>query len=197
MSDPLLPVGDGDTEVPDDDRASLIPSYIATLGELHAAEFENIATATFGRRPSAETLLDDMYLRQLHRDMFDRVWTWAGRYRILETNIGIDPGLITPSIRDLTADTAALVGSHSIEMDVIALRFHHRLVQIHPFVNGNGRHGRVAADLLVSALGRPTFTWGRNLNISTQELRTRYVASLRQMDVDRENVTSLVSFARS
>ena len=82
-------------------------------------------------------------------------------------------------------------------MDVIALRFHHRLVQIHPFVNGNGRHGRVAADLLVSALGRPTFTWGRNLNISTQELRTRYVASLRQMDVDRENVTSLVSFARS
>jgi hypothetical protein len=50
---------------------------------------------------------------------------------------------------------------------------------------------------LVSALGRPTFTWGRNLNISTQELRTRYVASLRQMDVDRENVTSLVSFARS
>lgn len=83
------------------------------------------------------------------------------------------------------------------EPDGIALRFHHRLVQIHPFVNSNGRHGRVAADLLIQALGRPAFSWGRGLHVSTTELRARYQAALGQADLDREDVTPLAAFARS
>ena len=197
MTHLLPPTGDGHTEIPEEDRAALIPTYIANLGELFAAEQANIAAAIFARHPSVKLLLDDLYLRRLHRAMFGRVWTWAGQYRTRETNIGVDPLGIATSIRDLTADAAAWVDLCSFEPDDISLRFHHRLVQIHPFVNGNGRHGRVAADLLARALGRPPFSWGRNLDIGTHELRSHYQAALHRMDADREDLAALAHFARS
>ena len=197
MTDPLVPVGDGQTEAPQQDRSALLPTCIATLGEVFAAEQENIAVAMIGRRPSVEVLLDDHYLRRLHRAMFERVWKWAGRYRTLETNIGIDPIEIGTAVRTLAADTAEWVSSGFFAEDGIGLRFHHRLVQIHPFVNGNGRHGRIAADLLVTALGRPAFSWGRTLQVGTEDLRDRYLAALRRADVDGEDLVELTRFARS
>ena len=197
MTDPLIPVGDGHTEVPEGDRDALIPTYISTLGELFAAEQENIARALFGRNPSVDELLDDLYIRQLHRAMFDRVWKWAGRYRKREANIGIDPYQIATAVKSLTDDAAMWVHSASLSEEVIALRFHHRLVQIHPFVNGNGRHGRIAADLLMNAFGRPAFTWGRNQKVSTAELRSEYLAALRRMDALVEDVSDLIHFAHS
>ncbi|MHB1911029.1 MAG: mobile mystery protein B [Acidimicrobiales bacterium] len=197
MSDPLVPLGDGHTEVSEDDRAYLIPSYIATLGELFAAEEENVAAGTFGRNPSWAVLLDDLYLRALHRSMFDRVWKWAGQYRTRETNIGIEPTRIVTAVRLLVDDTRTWVEQSTFEPDGIALRFHHRLVLIHPFVNGNGRHGRIAADFLARALGRPIFTWGRGLKLSTPELRGRYHTALRHADADPEDIGDLEEFARS
>jgi Fic-DOC domain mobile mystery protein B len=197
VTDPLVPLGDGDTEVPEEDRAALIPTYIADLRELYAAEQENIAAALIARHPSAEVLLDDLYLRRLHRAMFERVWKWAGRYRMRETNIGIDPTQIATEVRRLTADALAWVESGCYDEDGTAVRFHHRMVQIHPFVNGNGRHGRIAADLLVSALRQPAFSWGQNLQVSTEELRARYIAAMRRVDVDPEDLSDLLHFARS
>ncbi|MGH9023557.1 MAG: transposase [Acidimicrobiia bacterium] len=88
MTDPLAPIGDGHTEVPDDVRERLIPTYIATLAELYEAEAENIAAGTLRRRPDLYELLNDAYLRELHRVMFDEVWRWAGRYRQTDVNIG-------------------------------------------------------------------------------------------------------------
>lgn len=197
LSDPLVPVGDGHTAVSEEDRGALIPTYIATRGELFAAEEENIAVGTFGRRPTPEILLNDLYLRHLHRSMFDRVWKWAGQYRVREANIGIDPAGISAAVRDLANDTRAWVESATFSPDGIAVRFHHRIVQIHPFVNGNGRHGRIAADLLVRSLGELPFTWGRHLTVDTTELRARYQAALRRVDADREDITDLAAFARS
>jgi Fic-DOC domain mobile mystery protein B len=197
VSDPLVPVGDGHTEVSEDDRLVLLPTYISTRGELFAAEQENIAAATFGRNPKAQTLLDDLYLRHLHRAMFDRVWTWAGQYRVREANIGIEPTRISTAVRELMDNTKAWVEFSSFDADGIAVRFHHRIVQIHPFVNGNGRHGRIAADLLVRALGRPSFMWGRGLEVSTPDLRVRYQGALQRADADPEDIGELATFARS
>jgi Fic-DOC domain mobile mystery protein B len=197
VTDPLVPVGDGRTEVFEEDRGALLPTYIATRGELFAAEEENIAAATFGRNPTADTLLDDQYLRQLHRAMFDRVWKWAGQYRTLETNIGIEPTLISIALRELVGNTRTWVDFTAFDADEIGVRFHHRIVHIHPFVNGNGRHGRIAADLLVSGLRQDPFTWGRGLNMSTAELRARYHAALRRADADPDDIGDLAAFARS
>lgn len=198
MNDPLAPVGDGHTKVPDDVKEQLIPTYIATLGELHEAEEENITAGTFGRAPSTAQLLDDRHLRDLHRVMFDNVWRWAGRYRHHDVNIGgvswhEVPGLV----RQLVEDTTFWVDAATFEPDEAAIRFHHRLVQIHAFVNGNGRHGRFAAEYLVESLGRPRFTWGRDLGLEHSELRAQYRRALQRMDRDRDDVADLVAFSRA
>ncbi|MCY3806637.1 MAG: mobile mystery protein B [bacterium] len=195
MSDPLLPVGDGHTELTEDDRVGLIPSHIITRGDLFAAEQRNIALALLRRPPSVRSLLDDGYLRNLHRDMFSEVWDWAGRYRLRATNIGIDPSQISVSVRTLVDDAIAWVDHEAYEPDELAVRFHHRLVAIHPFPNGNGRHSRIAADYLVTALGHPRFGWGISLDVNTEDLRAAYHQALQRADAGE--IDELLAFARS
>lgn len=195
MNGALLPVGDGHTELSEDDRVGLIPSYIATRGDLFAAEQRNIAVALLRRAPSVPDLLDDGYLRGLHRDLFGQVWEWAGRYRRFETNIGIDPKQISVAVRMLVHDVFAWVDNETYEPDELAVRFHHRLVAIHPFPNGNGRHGRVAAEYLAMALGRQRFGWGIGLDVDTEELRAIYSRALQRADAG--DIDELLTFARS
>jgi Fic-DOC domain mobile mystery protein B len=195
MTDALVPIGDDHTELSEDDRLGLIPTYIATRGQLFEAEQRNIAEAMLGRHPTSAELLDDTYLRQLHRVMFGKVWRWAGTYRRRETNIGIDPIDITVAVRDLVRDATNWTELGTYEPDELAIRFHHRMVAIHPFPNGNGRHGRIAADYLVTSLGHPAFTWGSRLDVETDELRRRYIEALH--DADDGDISGLIEFARN
>ncbi len=196
MIDPLVPVGDGHTELSEDDRQGLIPSYIATRGDLFDAEQRNVSAALLRRRaPNPSQLLDDKYLRDLHRAMFGEVWAWAGQYRTTQTNIGIDPRRIATAVRLLVDDARAWVEHESFPPDDLAVRFHHRLVAIHPFPNGNGRHGRVAANYLIEGLGRDHFSWGANLDATTGELRSAYLHAIQQ--ADGGDTSQLLAFARS
>jgi Fic-DOC domain mobile mystery protein B len=195
VSDPLVPIHDGRTALSEEDQQGLLPTYIATRGELADAEQRNIAQALLRREPKTQVLLDDRYLRGLHKAMFGQVWAWAGTYRLRETNIGIDPTQISVEVRSLVDDARVWVESSSYEPDELAVRFHHRIVTIHPFPNGNGRHGRVAADYLVSALGRVRFSWGIRLDGSTELLRGTYHQALH--GADRGNIADLLAFARS
>jgi Fic-DOC domain mobile mystery protein B len=139
-----------------------------------------------------------LFLRELHRQMFSSVWRWAGRYRKTEKNIGVDPTAIAVAVRDLVGD--ALVWVTAVDSpsawspDEIAVRFHHRLVWIHPFPNGNGRHSRASADLLLTTLAVQPFTWGRSNLSEPNEVRDRYLASLRA--ADGGDFTPLLAFAR-
>ncbi len=195
MTDPLVPIGKGHTELSEEDRRGLIPTYIATRGDLFEAEQRNITDAMVRSRPGLQQILDDKYLRDLHRAMFGKVWEWAGTYRRRETNIGIGPAEIPVAVRTLVDDARAWVDQATYPTDELALRFHHRLVSIHPFPDGNGRHGRVAADLLGSALGGKQFTWGAGLEIETDDLRARYISALRQ--ADDHDIAALLEFARA
>ena len=127
--------------------------------------------------------------------MFSDVWGWAGRYRTSDTNIGIESMYIAAAVRDVTDDATAWVEHETYEPDELAVRFHHRLVAIHPFVNGNGRHSRISADLLITNLGCDAFSWGSNLGVSTEQLRQHYLAALRAADAGE--IDDLVTFARS
>ncbi|CAN5907053.1 hypothetical protein BH23ACT10_BH23ACT10_30510 [soil metagenome] len=98
------------------------------------------------------------------------------------------------AVRALTADVRAWVEYDTYEPDELAARFHHRLVAVHPFPNGNGRHDRVAADHLVTALGRRPFSWGVNLEVDTDELRAFYRSALQR--ADGNDVNELVAFVR-
>lgn len=191
----------GATPIDSDEAAGLRLRWVATRGELDAVEAENITAGlrwASRRRPRAGQILDDVFLRELHRRMFGDVWRWAGQYRSAEKNIGVDPYQIAIKVRDLVADVAMWVGDQSAAAwppDEVCVRFHHRLVWIHPFPNGNGRHSRAAADLLLSALGGTPFTWGRtNLN-HEGEVRARYIEALRAADAD--DYGALLLFVRS
>jgi Fic-DOC domain mobile mystery protein B len=193
------PGPDGSTPLDPDEVDGLIPSWVATRGDLNTAEQANIVQALSlirwqGR--SVEQLLDDLVARQLHKDMFRDVWEWAGTYRLTERNIGVDPVTISVCVRDLMEDAKAWIGGQApMEPDVVGFRFHHRLVQVHAFPNGNGRHARAMTDLLLRAMGQPPFSWGRTGLETPSATRSNYIAALRAADDRRFDL--LARFVRS
>src|SRR6476661_6539586 len=105
-------------------------------------------------------LLNEKFVNDLHRHMLGDVWRWAGRLRSSPRNIGIDHWEIPVALRMLLDDVKVWIETKAYPPDEIAVRFHHHLVQIHPFPNGNGRHARMMADLLAAKLGATPFSWG-------------------------------------
>ena len=152
---------DGATPLTPEETRDLIPSHIAYRRELNEAELENITRAqewALGRR---RDLLSEKFIRDLHKRMLGDVWRWAGKFRTSQRNIGIDYWLIPVGLRQLLDDCKTWIEFASYPPDEIAVRLHHRMVLIHPFPNGNGRHSRLMADLLVMQLGRQRLSWGR------------------------------------
>ena len=102
-------------------------------------------------------------------------------------------------VRELLADVLAQTSDPENlpwPADELAVRFHHRLVAIHPFPNGNGRHARLAADLLLELLGEPVFSWGsQNLNEDGAS-RAAYLDALQWADRELD-YEPLLLFARS
>jgi len=178
---------DASTPLTPDEKKDLLPTYIMTRGELNRAEQRNIFKAerwAFARR---RNVLDEDFLRDLHRRMFNEVWGWAGKFRLTERNIGIDALQIGPALRMMVGDTKAQIEFKSYSADEIAARFHVRLVAIHPWPNGNGRHDRLATDLLAVQLGRDRFAWGEQFDLTTQsDIRKSYIAAIRRAESDHD-----------
>lgn len=196
VSDPLFDDDDdAATPLTPAERDGLIPSYITLRRELNEAEQINIADADRWAFSRKRDVLDEPFLRTLHKRMFDNVWRWAGQYRTTARNIGIDAYRIGSELAQMLGDVRYWIDHGTYEPDEIVVRFHHRLVFIHPFPNGNGRHARLAADLLIVQLGAPRFTWGRVNLVDPAETRAAYVATLRA--ADGHDIAPLLAFARS
>jgi len=196
MSDPLLDAeDDAATPLDPEERRELIPTYITTRAQLNETEQINITEAdgwAFSRR---RDVLSEKFLQNLHKRMFGKVWRWAGTFRGSARNIGIEAHSIGTELRILLGDVRHWIDRQTYDPDEIAVRFHHRLVSIHPFPNGNGRHARMAADLLVVALGGSQFTWGSADLTEAAETRARYISALRA--ADNYDLAPLIAFSRS
>lgn len=197
MSDLDPYAGDADaTDLSQEERVGLIPTWIVTRADLNRAEQRNIAKGLRWARRGRLDVLDPDGLMTLHRRMFGDVWRWAGEARQSEKNIGVaDWWRVREHLHVLAGDIAAQIAAGQRSPDEIAMDFHHRLVAIHVFPNGNGRHARMAADLLAERLGRPPFTWGRANLVDPGEARAAYVAALKAADA--HDLAPLVAFARS
>ena len=198
MNDPLVDAeDDAATPLAPEERDGLIPSYITQRRELNEAEQIGIANAdrwAFTRKRG--DILDEVFLCRLHKQMFGTVWRWAGHYsKAVNRKIGLDHWQIASALRQMLSDVRYWVEHKTYRPDEIAVRFHHRLVQIHPFPNGNGRLSRLAADLLIIQLGADRFSWGRGNLIAIDDLRRSYIDALRA--ADREEIAPLLRFARS
>lgn len=178
------------------EREGLIPTYITNRAELNEAEQLNILEAdTWAFRRKRDILHRD-FLVSLHKRMLGKVWRWAGAFSgEVNRRIGVDYWLIEPELRQLLDDVRYWAGNQTFPPDEIAARFHHRLVVIHPFPNGNGRHSRLAADLLALQLGQERFTWGRKNLVEAADTRRTYVAALRAADA--HNIEPLLAFVRT
>jgi Fic-DOC domain mobile mystery protein B len=192
----IEPVADSHaTPLRPEERDALIPTYITSRGELNDLEQRNIATAdvwAFGRK---HDLFRERFLKGLHRRMFNRVWRWAGEYRTTPRSIGVESHLIQPEMWKLLEEARHWVELKSFPKDEIAARFHHRLVWIHPFPDGNGRWSRFVADTLIVQLGGTRFTWGRTDLRKTGQARTAYIETLKL--ADKHQIEPLIAFVRS
>lgn len=180
------------------EREGLRLTWITHRRDLNEAEQDNIvkgaAWARRRRTKSPHALLDEPFLRALHKNMFGDVWRWAGAYRLTERNIGVEAYRIETDLTQLLADARYWLEHATYEPDELAIRLHHRLVAIHPFPNGNGRHARLLADLLIESLGRQVFTWGGGRLEDVTALRGAYVSALRA--ADNHDIVPLLMFAR-
>lgn len=196
MTDPLFGEDDdANTPLDAEEREQLIPSYITLRRELNEAEQVNIAAAAKWLSLRRRNVLDEKFLRNLHKQMFGQVWRWAGRYRTTPRNIGVDAYRIPMDVAQAVDDTRFWLEHNSFPPDEIAVRFSHRLVAIHPFPNGNGRFSRMVGDLLAVQQGKSRFTWGRESLVDANTTRAAYVAALRAADT--HDLEPLIVFARS
>lgn len=187
----------GNTPLDPSEAEGLIPN-LSTQAELNEFEARNILEAAVWARTNPrvlKNLLDVDFLRLLHRQMFRRTWRWAGRYRVTQKSIGVEAFKISTELKNLVDDVNVWIEFQSYETDEIIARFHHRLVQIHPFPNGNGRHARLAADLLAFKLGIEPFSWGANSNKPMIETRQHYIKALQS--ADQHDYSKLLKFVRS
>ena len=184
------------TDLMPEERIGLIPTWIVTRDDLNRAERANIAKGLRWARRGRFNVLDPDDLLTLHKRMYGDVWRWAGKPRQSEKNIGRgDWWALREHLHHLLGNIRAQVDDAARDPDQIAIDFHHQLVAIHVFPNGNGRHARLAADLLAERLGRPVFSWGRTDLVNVGDARAAYVAALK--DADAGNLSPLLTFARS
>lgn len=195
MADELFQDPDNAPPLASEEKAELIPAHIAFRAELNEAEQENIARGQDWALARKRDPLSEKFIKDLHREILGDVWRWAGKFRRTERNLGIHYFEIPMAVRQLLEDAKAWIQYKTYPPDEIAVRFHHRLVQIHPFPNGNGRHSRLMADLLVMRLGGERFTWGSASLQQAGDVRRRYIESLQA--ADNHDYAPLLRFARS
>jgi Fic-DOC domain mobile mystery protein B len=190
---------DGQTPLDEDEKEGLLIKTIATRGELDEFEQQNIEQAiawTLNRSFRKEAILVEEFVTSIHKRMYGDVWKWAGNFRKTGKNIGIDKWQIPTALRSLLDDTKYWIDNGTFNPDEIAIRFKHRIVSIHCFANGNGRHSRLMADIIIEKVFKqPVFTWGAANLIKQGDTRSAYLTAIKAADAG--NINLLVKFARS
>jgi Fic-DOC domain mobile mystery protein B len=190
----------GATPLSEEDVRGLKIESITTQGELNEAEAANIIRgqewALRSRTATLSDMLDDEYLQRLHVEMFGAVWKWAGEFRPIQTNIGVEPHRIRTDLRQLYDEVRGWLEYNSYPPDEIAIRLHYRVVTIHPFRNGNGRHARMLAHIaMIRHFKVDPVPWRGSYLRSDDENRKAYIAAL--VEADNRNFGPLLEFART
>ena len=188
---------DGATPIEPDEADGLLLTHITTRGELDRWEQDNIIEALAWLEKATPTdILNEKFVKELHKRMFGNVWKWAGQFRKTDKNIGGPWHQISIGLKNLFDDTSYWINHQNYSPDEIAVRFHHRLVSVHPFPNGNGRHARLLTDtLLENVLECPRFTWGGKDLTGAGDVRKEYISALQAADA--QDFNPLLAFVRT
>ncbi|MBA3813803.1 MAG: mobile mystery protein B [Alphaproteobacteria bacterium] len=186
----------GATPIDGDESEALIPKHITLQTELNEWEQTNILEAgkwSFGQKHA--DILSIEFLQKLHTKMFSETWRWAGKFRKTLKNIGVPPYEISQELFKLCSDVQFQIDQAVYSFDEVAARLHHRLVWIHPFPNGNGRHARIYTDIFLVYYQHQRFTWGSKDLTTPSKTRKKYIEALRE--ADKYNFAPLLEFVRT
>lgn len=190
---------DGQTPLSEEELDGLKISSITTREELDEFEQLNIEKAiqwTIGKKIYSEELFSEKFIKDLHKRMYGEVWKWAGTFRTSEKNLGIKCYLIPVQLKQLLDDATFWYANNVFAPEEFAVRFKHQLVSIHCFANGNGRHSRLMADLIMEKLYQQSFlTWGGSSLVKSNEKRKAYIKAIQK--ADRQDLKQLIIFAKS
>jgi len=190
---------DGQTPLDEDEKDSLKIKSITTQGELDEFEQLNIEKAvewTIHTNLKPERILAEKFIKDLHTKMYGDVWKWAGEFRTSEKNIGVRSYLIATQLKQLLDDALFWVKNSTYNAEELAIRFKHRLVSIHCFANGNGRHSRLMADLIMEKIyHRNFFSWGGTNLVKATKTRESYIKAIKK--ADKQDISQLIAFAKS
>jgi len=189
----------GQTPLDEDEKEGLLILTISTRGELDEFEQKNIEEAIewiYSRSFIPEKILSEAFIRKMHKLMYGHIWKWAGEFRKTNKNIGVDKWQISTELRALLDDTLFWIINKVYSDDEIAIRFKHRLVSIHCFPNGNGRHSRLMADIIIEKIfNKNVFTWGSDNLSKENDSRKKYLTAVRK--ADNGVIEPLLKFARN
>ena len=195
MADDLFEQPDNATPLRPEEAAAL-RTPVVDRRQLNEIEAANVESGRGWALRSRKDCLTADYLCELHKRMFGDVWRWAGNYRTFDVNIGNTPFVQVPvEVRQVLDDARYWMDNGTYAPAELAVRLHHRLVLVHPFVNGNGRCTRLLADVVVKRLKAAPLSWGSVSLAETGEARAAYVAALR--DADNHDLDPLVRFAQA
>jgi Fic-DOC domain mobile mystery protein B len=190
---------EGQTPLDEEEKEGLLISTITTHGELDEFEQLNIQKAvewTIARKFKAERILTEAFIKELHKKMFDDTWAWAGKFRNTNKNLDVSHFKVSVDLRNLLDDVKFWIDNGTYPFNEIAIRFKHRIVSIHCFPNGNGRHSRLLADVVIEHIFKqPVYSWGSADLSDAGDTRKSYLTSLRA--ADKGDFNALLEFARS
>jgi Fic-DOC domain mobile mystery protein B len=174
------------TYVDDVSGLKLDKSKNHTLQEIFLYEAKNITKATLkylSKTPNKKLapFTYDWFLK-LHNEMFGDVWDWAGKTRQIELSIGIKAYLVSTELKKLVDDLEFWDLNKTFSVVEIASRLHHRAVQIHPFINGNGRWSRMIANIYLKQNNLNPTKWNENLLSKDNIHRKEYINALKMAD---------------
>lgn len=189
---------EGQTPLEEDEKEGLLLKTISTRGELDEFEQVNIQDAiewSIKSRITKEQFLSEEFIFLIHKKMFGTIWEWAGTKRKTNKNIGVDKTQISVELRKLIDDCRFWIENNTYNPEETAIRFSHRLVKIHVFPNGNGRHSRLVADILISKVfNKHVFSWGHSDLTKKGTIRKEYLDAIYK--ADSNNYKPLIDFAR-
>ena len=188
----------GQSPLDEDEKEGLLIKTISTRGELDEFEQANIQQAiewTIKNKFTKDQILTEEFLLRVHKIMLSEVWDWAGTKRKSNKNIGVDKYQISIELKNLLDDCKYLIENNTYKPDEIVIRFSHRLVKIHVFPNGNGRHSRLIADIMISNIfNNPIFTWGKSDLSKNNTVRNEYLEAI--YSADKGDIQPLIKFSR-
>lgn len=189
---------EGQTPLDEEEKEGLLIPTIATRGELDEFEQQNIEQAvlwSLSRNFKVEAIFTENFIKAVHQRMYGDVWAWAGEFRKTNKNIGVDKWQIPTELRHLLDDVRYWYANNTYDPNELTIRFKHRLVSVHCFANGNGRHSRLMADIVIEKIFKqPVYTWGAANLVKKSDVRTAYLNAIRA--ADDGDIQPLLTFAR-